>query len=82
MISTKEIIQRLLAKGYSCRQIARAADLSSTAVIFIVGGQTKRPSAKTQEKLLKAYTNLAEQAAQRAAAVEEADEKFRRLSGE
>lgn len=82
MIDAKNLIQRMSAMGYTYKRIAAAAGLSALTISFIATGRTKKASPGTQEKLLKAYTTLAEQAAQRAAAVEEADEKFRRLSGE
>lgn len=82
MIDAKNLIRRMSAMGYTYKRIATAAGLSTLTISFLATGRTKKASPGTQEKLLKAYTDLAEQAAQRAAAVEEADEKFRRFSGE
>lgn len=82
MIDAKNLIRRMSAMGYTYKRIAAAAGLSALTISFLATGRTKKASPGTQEKLLKAYADLAEQAAQRAAAVEEADEKFRRLSGE
>lgn len=82
MIDAKNLIRRMSAMGYTYKRIATASGLSALTISFLATGRTKKASPGTQEKLLKAYTDLAEQAAQRAAAVEEADEKFRRLSGE
>lgn len=82
MIDAKNLIRRMSAMGYTYKRIATAAGLSALTISFLATGRTKKASPGTQEKLLKAYADLAEQAAQRAAAIEEADEKFRRLSGE
>jgi transcriptional regulator with XRE-family HTH domain len=53
-----QIAERLKTHGLSIRELARMADVSHTALRFIVDGKTQNPGCKTLAKIEKALAQL------------------------